>query len=86
MAPSWCHFSWNFWFETFILLSINFHFSKLTQQPNKGLRLDYFVCDPALFDESSPVLVRDSYMDHEQLGSDHCPVILELEIKGGFTS
>lgn len=51
---------------------------------NKGLRLDYFICDPSLFDESnqnSKVIVRDSYMDHSQEGSDHCPVILELEIK-----
>jgi exodeoxyribonuclease III len=48
---------------------------------NKGLRLDYFICDPALFDESSNVIVRDCYMDYEQEGSDHCPVILELEIK-----
>lgn len=49
--------------------------------PNKGLRLDYFICDPSFFDESSKVVVRDSYIDHEQIGSDHCPVILELEIK-----
>ena len=49
--------------------------------PNKGLRLDYFICDPALFEESSQVVVRDSYMDYDQEGSDHCPVILELEIK-----
>jgi len=50
-------------------------------QPNKGLRLDYFVCDPTLFDEKNQVVVRDSYMDFDQMGSDHCPVILELEIK-----
>lgn len=49
--------------------------------PNKGLRLDYFVCDPILCQETSNVIIRDSYMDHEQGGSDHCPVILELEIK-----
>ena len=51
------------------------------REPNKGLRLDYFVCNPALFEEDSRVVVRDSYMDFEQLGSDHAPVILELEIK-----
>lgn len=48
--------------------------------PNKGLRLDYFVCDPLFFDESSKVIVRDSYMDFDQQGSDHCPAILCLEI------
>jgi exodeoxyribonuclease III len=49
--------------------------------PNKGLRLDYFICDPALFEDSSRVVVRDSYIDRDQEGSDHCPVVLELEIK-----
>jgi exodeoxyribonuclease III len=49
---------------------------------NKGLRLDYFICDPSMFDESSRVVVRDCYMDYTQEESDHCPVILELEIKG----
>jgi exodeoxyribonuclease III len=49
---------------------------------NKGLRLDYFICDPTMLDENSRVIVRDSYMDYTQEGSDHCPVILELEIKG----
>jgi exodeoxyribonuclease III len=62
------------------------HYSYWSQRagnrtPNKGLRLDYFICDPLLFDESSHVVVRDSYMDIEQLGSDHCPVILTLEVK-----
>lgn len=51
------------------------------REPNKGLRLDYFICCPALFQEDSPVVVRDSYIDIEQFGSDHAPVILELEIK-----
>jgi len=62
------------------------------RQPNKGLRLDYFVGDPSFFEvdgteassSSSPsnrVVVRDSYMDFEQDGSDHCPVLLEVEIK-----
>jgi exodeoxyribonuclease III len=49
--------------------------------PNKGLRLDYFVCDPSMFHEASNVVVRDSYMIYDQLGSDHCPVVLEVEIK-----
>jgi len=53
------------------------------RQPNKGLRLDYFVGSKSLLvdDSSSKVVARDSYMDPDQLGSDHCPVILELEIK-----
>jgi exonuclease III len=49
--------------------------------PNKGLRLDYFVCDPSMFHDTSKVVVRDSYMIFDQEGSDHCPVVLELEIK-----
>ncbi len=49
---------------------------------NKGLRLDYFVCDPVMLEEDkSKVLVRDSYMLPEVKGSDHCPIVLELEIK-----
>lgn len=51
------------------------------REPNKGLRLDYFVCSSDLFSEDSKVIVRDSYMDMDQLGSDHSPVILEIEIK-----
>jgi exodeoxyribonuclease III len=49
--------------------------------PNKGLRLDYFICSPELFEDDSKVVVRDSYMLKDCLGSDHCPVVLELEIK-----
>ena len=52
------------------------------REPNKGLRLDYFICSPQLFEEDSNAIVRDSYFDTEQFGSDHCPAILELEIKG----
>lgn len=51
------------------------------REPNKGLRLDYFVCSPKLFEENNGVIVRDSCMVPDQLGSDHCPVVLELEIK-----
>lgn len=40
------------------------------------------MCDPLFFDESSSkVVARDSYVLFDQLGSDHCPVVLELEIK-----
>ena len=49
--------------------------------PNKGLRLDYFVCDPSLFDDTKQVIVRDSYILYDVLGSDHCPVVMELQIK-----
>jgi exodeoxyribonuclease III len=51
------------------------------REPNKGLRLDYFVCSEDFFNEDGKVVVRDSYMIPEQVGSDHCPVVLELEIK-----
>lgn len=51
------------------------------REPNKGLRLDYFVCSPSLFDDSEKVVVRDCYMIYDQNGSDHCPVVLEMEIK-----
>jgi exodeoxyribonuclease III len=61
--------------------------------PNKGLRLDYFVCDPSFFapenggdggagpSRGSAVVVRDSYMLPDVQGSDHCPVVLEMEVK-----
>ena len=49
--------------------------------PNKGLRLDYFVCDTSMFSSDSKVVARDSYMLPDQLGSDHGPAVLELEIK-----
>lgn len=49
--------------------------------PNKGLRLDYFICHPDLFDGDHSVTARDSYMVFDQMGSDHCPAILELDIR-----
>ncbi|VEU42594.1 unnamed protein product [Pseudo-nitzschia multistriata] len=52
------------------------------REPNKGLRLDYFVASEEMFLEDSKVIPRDSYMIMDQLGSDHAPVVLELEIKG----
>lgn len=51
------------------------------REPNKGLRLDYFCCASELFDDSNKVVARDSYMLYDVHGSDHCPVVLELEIK-----
>lgn len=51
------------------------------REPNQGLRLDYFVCSPGLFSEDSPAVVRDSYMLPDVHGSDHAPVVLEVELK-----
>lgn len=51
------------------------------REPNKGLRLDYFICSPSLFDENENVVVRNSHILYKQEGSDHCPVVLEVEIK-----
>merc|ERR1719442_254188 len=54
------------------------HYSYWSQRagnrgPNKGLRLDYFVCSRELFDDGNKVRVRDSYMLPDMEGSDHCP-------------
>lgn len=62
------------------------HYSYWSQRagnrsPNKGLRLDYFICSSGLFSEQSKVIVRDSYILKDQMGSDHCPVVLELEMR-----
>jgi exodeoxyribonuclease III len=48
------------------------------REPNKGLRLDYFICskDLMLDGDGKKVVVRDSYMIHDMLGSDHCPIVL----------
>ena len=48
------------------------------REPNKGLRLDYFICSQELMTDgsNSKATVRDSYMLPDQLGSDHCPIIL----------
>jgi exodeoxyribonuclease III len=48
---------------------------------NKGLRLDYFVCHPDFFKTDALATVRDCYMDFDQEGSDHCPVILEIGMR-----
>jgi exonuclease III len=47
------------------------------------MRLDYFICSKTLFEDGDDkkALVRDSYMIPGQEGSDHCPVVLELEIR-----
>ncbi|KAL7508207.1 hypothetical protein ACHAXN_005290, partial [Cyclotella atomus] len=53
------------------------------REPNKGLRLDYFICSKDLMTngDDQKAIVRDSYMVPDQLGSDHCPIVLEIEIK-----
>ena len=53
------------------------------REPNKGLRLDYFICSKDLMEEKDgrKAVVRDSYIVHEELGSDHCPIVLEIEVK-----
>lgn len=53
------------------------------REPNKGLRLDYFICSKELMEDGdgNKVRVRDSYIVPEVLGSDHCPIVLEIEIK-----
>eukprot|EP00571_Detonula_confervacea_P009024 CAMPEP_0172315242 /NCGR_PEP_ID=MMETSP1058-20130122/24562_1 /TAXON_ID=83371 /ORGANISM="Detonula confervacea, Strain CCMP 353" /LENGTH=485 /DNA_ID=CAMNT_0013029289 /DNA_START=185 /DNA_END=1642 /DNA_ORIENTATION=- len=53
------------------------------REPNKGLRLDYFICSKELMEDGDgkKALVRDSYILPEELGSDHCPIVLEIEIK-----
>ncbi len=45
---------------------------------NAGWRIDYFVVSEALKDQ-----IRDAYIYDEILGSDHCPVGLDLDAKGG---
>lgn len=52
------------------------------REPNKGLRLDYFMASDDMFHEDSQAIPRDSYMIMNQMGSDHAPVVLEIEIKG----
>jgi len=59
------------------------------RDPNKGLRLDYFVASRSLVQDtnnrkatsSHRVSIRNSSIVYSQLGSDHCPILLELEIR-----
>jgi exodeoxyribonuclease-3 len=53
------------------------------REPNKGLRLDYFICSKGLMEDGDKnmAIVRDSYMIPDVLGSDHCPIVLEIEIR-----
>lgn len=47
------------------------------RKENKGWRLDYFITNPELFEKG----VKDSKINNEIMGSDHCPIELELNIK-----
>ena len=53
------------------------------REPNKGLRLDYFICSKGLMEDGDDdmAIVRDSFMIPDALGSDHCPIVLEIEIR-----
>mmetsp|Transcript_24169 Transcript_24169/g.36250 ORF Transcript_24169/g.36250 Transcript_24169/m.36250 type:complete len:134 (-) Transcript_24169:32-433(-) len=52
------------------------------REPNKGLRLDYFVCSKSMMEcDNEHAVVRDSYMLPGVKGSDHCPIVLEIELK-----
>lgn len=48
---------------------------KGVRERNVGWRIDYFCVDESLADK-----VRASYHQREVLGSDHCPVVLELDL------
>jgi len=47
------------------------------REKNTGWRIDYFVVSEKLKGK-----MKDAEIHHEVLGSDHCPVVLELENKG----
>ncbi len=51
------------------------------RENNAGWRIDYFVVSERLMP-----LVKDAGIDSQVLGSDHCPVTLELEIPDGGAS
>lgn len=48
------------------------------RERNAGWRIDYFLVSEALKDQ-----IRDAYVYDEIMGSDHCPVGLHLDAKGG---
>lgn len=49
------------------------HFNRCRER-NIGWRIDYFLISPSL-----RPLIKKSYILNEVLGSDHCPIVLELE-------
>ena len=44
------------------------------REKNTGWRIDYFVVSDRLKDR-----IKDTYILNEIFGSDHCPVVLELD-------
>ena len=73
----------------YIYPSASGHYSYWSQMsrarlPNKGLRLDYYVCSedmvlPRDVESTKSAVLRDCYMIHEQMGSDHCPIVALFE-------
>ena len=51
---------------------------KTYREANKGWRLDYFVVS----EDFMPYIVETS-IHKEYLGSDHCPILLEIDVSGG---
>jgi exodeoxyribonuclease-3 len=49
------------------------HLISRARERNVGWRIDYFFTDEEVFKR-----VKDCYYDTDQMGSDHCPIILEL--------
>ena len=47
------------------------------RERNIGWRIDYFLSSPSL-----RPLLKKSYILNEVMGSDHCPIVLEVAIKG----
>ena len=47
------------------------------RERNVGWRIDYFFVDESILSE----VAADSHL-HEQKGSDHCPVVIQLDLSG----
>ncbi|NCO05310.1 MAG: exodeoxyribonuclease III [Candidatus Magasanikbacteria bacterium] len=52
------------------------HLITRARERNVGWRIDYFFVDKPLVKQ-----VKDIYYDNDQMGSDHCPIILEIDAK-----
>ena len=50
------------------------HYFTKSRQRNVGWRIDYFFVDQPLIKQ-----VKDIQYLNQQMGSDHCPVLLEIE-------
>ena len=46
------------------------------REKNVGWRIDYFLCSDRLRDK-----IREARIDAEVPGSDHCPVVLEIDLE-----